>query len=306
MTDSTKDTVKDTIKDTFKDTFKDIIKNQGISPFPLKGPLHRAYMSMPQTFSKEDVRIAERFGLELATSIKGRIASVAIDRTPLSAEKLTKTRGLIPLIVFLDDLSNPLTDQDIRSYLQVTATLVNHISKKLHITTLKLSEHWERFKLRMPQHLDLLRYGTAVYDKGFFEPIRFLVTKGRIQPSLESQGVYITRAESTMKNANHHLLQASLDLYWAGIDACHAGLMKHGQIPSEPVDIARRMQEVLVARKILEPEYPRIMQSLFELSRGILHKNIQQIPGPDYDHYYSQTVKLVKRMERMISHDSFT
>lgn len=257
-------------------------------------------MAMPRIFTKEEVRIAEHFALELAASIKGRIASVAIDRIPLPASELVKSKHLIPLVVLIDDLSKPLSDQDVRAYLQITARLVHTISKQLHVSTLKLSEHWDRLLLRVPQHMDLVRYGVSVYDKGFFDPVHQLVTKGRLRPSFESEAVYITRADATLKNSTGHVVQATLDLYWAAIDACHAGLMKFGQVPPEPADMAKRLEEVLVSKQLLEPEFPKIMFMLYELSRDILHKNITEIAGQDYDHYYGQTLRIVQRMEQLV------
>lgn len=263
-------------------------------------PPARAIMKMPGLFSKEDVRVAEQFSIELAAAFHGRIASVIIDRTPLMHQGLTPRKNYIPLVVFLDDLTKPMNPQDVRGYLQIVSSLVRALSPRLHISTLTLSEHWERFTLKEPRHLELLRYGTAVYDKGFFDPLRYLVTKGRIRPSLESEGVYITRAESTLKNSSMHMLHAALDLYWAGIDASHAALMKNHQIPVEPIQVSQKLQEILVHTKLLEPEYPGIMSMLYELSRGILHKNIVSVSGKDYDHYFAQTAKLVSRMHRLV------
>src|SRR3989338_8764278 len=45
----------------------------------------------------------------------------------------------------------------------------------------------------------------------------------------ESIWTYYIRAPNTLHNSKWHLLQATLDLYWAVIDAAHAALMKHGE-----------------------------------------------------------------------------
>lgn len=263
-------------------------------------PQFHAIMKMPRLYSKEDVLIVERFSIELAAAVRGRIASVIIDRTPLLDHSPSHRTNQIPLVVFVDDLTMPMNAQDVRGYLHIVSRLVSAIKTKLHVSTVTLSEHWERFTLKEPRHLEIIRYGTSVYDKGFFDPLRYLVTKGRIRPSLESEGVYFTRAEATLKNASLHILHATLDLYWAGIDASHAALMKDNQLPVEPGNVSGALQGILVHKKLLEPEYPRIMAMLYELSRGILHKTITGVSGKDYDHYFAQTAKLVSRMHRMV------
>lgn len=259
-----------------------------------------ARMTMPRAFTKEDIHIAERFAMGLASSSKGRVASVILDRVPVPPQFMLDMRHKIPLIVLLDDLTRPLLDPDIEGYLSNVKRLVRSISGKLHVSTLKLSEHWSLCRLSAPNHLETLRYGVAIYDKGFFDPMRYLVTKGRIRPTIEAEGVYVTRADGTLKNAKNHLLQASLDLYWASIDSCHAALMSKGHMPPEPADVAQELEKKLVAKGLLEPEYPKIMCLLYELSRGIMHKTVREVSGPDYDHYYAQVDRLVKRMERIV------
>lgn len=255
---------------------------------------------MPRAFTKDDITAAERFTIELVKSAKSRVVSVALNRVPVPAEKMAEQPNQIPLVVLIDDLASPLLESDVHSYLSSVKRHLHSVSKRLYVSTLKLSEHWELCRISAPHHLDFLRYGLAIYDKGFFDPMRQLVTKGRIRPTFEAEGVYIARADGTLKNASHHLLQASLDLYWASVDACHAALMSQGQMPPEPADVAKEMTRVLVGKRLLEPQYPLIMQALYELSRGIMHKSIVEISGEDYDHYHSQSSKLIKRMEKIV------
>jgi len=259
-----------------------------------------ARMTMPRGFTSEDIHIAERFAISLASSSKGRVAAVVLDRVPIPPQSMLDMKHKIPIIVLIDDLTKPLLDPDIEGYLSNVKRLVRSISGKLHVSTLKLSEHWSLCRLSAPHHLETLRYGVAIYDRGFFDPMRYLVTKGRIRPTIEAEGVYITRADGTLKNARNHLLQASLDLYWASIDACHAALMSRGYVPPEPADVARELEDKLVSKGLLEPEYPKIMLLIYELSRGIMHKTVREVSGPDYDHYHAQAEKLVKRMERIV------
>lgn len=259
-----------------------------------------ARMTMPRVFTKEDVRAAERLVSEINSEFRGRISAVILDRIPVRPENAVAMKSKIPVVVIIDDLTKPMFDNDVHNYLAALKRFIARISPKLHISTLKLSEHWKYSRMALPQHLDLLRYGVALYDRGFFNPMRMLVTRGRVRPTFEAEGIYITRADATLKNANNHLIQAAVDLYWAAIDASHAALMSRGHMPPEPADVAIELEEKLVQNRLLEREYASMMQLLYELSRGIIHKTVREMSGEDYEHYYSQASKIVKRMERIV------
>ena len=51
------------------------------------------------------------------------------------------------------------------------------------------------------------------------------------------RSLYFGRAPITLRNSKWHLNQATIDLYWAVIDATHAALMKLGEIPPSPEHI---------------------------------------------------------------------
>ena len=176
------------------------------------------------------------------------------------------------------------------------------VSTKLHITTMRFTSFWEYMRNGDPVAINLLRDGVALIDSGFFDPMQMLLKKGRIRPTQESIWTYYSRAPNTLHNSKWHLLQGVLDLYWAVIDSAHAALMKVGEIPPTPEHVADLMEEKLVKRKMLEHKYVVIMRNFYKLMKMVTHRELVEIKGEEFDHYYKTAEEFVNRMRKIIEH----
>jgi uncharacterized protein (UPF0332 family) len=130
--------------------------------------------------------------------------------------------------------------------------------------------------------------------------VQALLFQGRIRPSQESVWTYYSRSPATLYNSKWHILQATLDLYWSVIDASHAALMTVGEIPPSPSHVCDMLQEKLVKEHKLEQKYVDIMKKFYELSRGILHRQIQEVTGTQFDGYYLEAKAFVDRIKEFI------
>ena len=146
----------------------------------------------------------------------------------------------------------------------------------------------------------MLRDGVALIDSGFFKPLQVLLRRGKIRPSEESIWTYYVRAPSTLHNAKWHIMQATVDLYWAVIDSAHAALMKHGEIPPSPDHVADLLESKLVKNKLLEKKYVTMMRNFYKLSKMITHRQISEIKGAQFDKYHKDASDFVGRMKRYI------
>jgi len=95
-------------------------------------------------------------------------------------------------------------------------------------------------------------------------------------------------------------LQATLDLYWAVIDAAHAALMRHGEIPPTPEHVADLLEQKLVKKKLLEHKYVTIMRHFYKLMKMITHREVKEIKGEEYDKYFKSAEDFVKRMREFV------
>jgi len=100
-------------------------------------------------------------------------------------------------------------------------------------------------------------------------------------------------------------LQATLDLYWAVIDAAHAALMRRNEVPPTPDHVAEMLERVFVKHRQLDKKYVETMRKFYQLSKKITHREIQEVTGPEYEKYYREADDFVKMMKRLIDKGQF-
>ena len=204
------------------------------------------------------------------------------------------------MMLIIDDLTQILSPEVIQAYRIITERTAANTSKRLHITTLKLTAFWEYLKNGDPIIVNILRDGIPIYDIGFFEPAQVLLHHGRIRPSEESVWTYFSRAPATLLNAKWHVLQATIDLYWAVIDAAHAALMSIGEVPPSPEHVSGMIRDVLLKKKLVPAKAARTMEFFYNLAKQITHRKIQEISGRQFEVYYKEALGFVRTMENVV------
>ncbi len=248
-------------------------------------------------YNKKDIGTAYKFASSIYKEMGSYLKAIVLFG---STARKTKNTGDIDVLLVLDDISIDLSPEFIQTYRIIIEKLVSEISKKLHITTLKFSTFWDYIRNGDPVAINILRDGYPIIDSGFFEPMQALLYQGRIRPSAESIWTYYARAPQTLQNARWHLLQGCLDMYWAVIDASHAALMSIGEIPPTPAHVADLVREKLVKPKLLEQKYAAIVSRFYDLSRMILHKDINKISGDEFEEYFKDAEDYIKRMKEFV------
>lgn len=249
-------------------------------------------------YHTKDVDDAHRFSNELYKELGSFLrASVIFGST---ARKKTKQGGDIDVLIVLDDLMMHMTPEISEAYRVIVNNLIVKVSTRLHITTLKFTAFWDYIRNGDPVVVNILRDGVAIIDSGFFDPLQALLKKGRIRPTRESIWTYYSRAPHTLNNSRSHLLQATIDLYWAVIDAAHAALMQAGEIPPSPDHVADMLEKSLVKKKLLEKKYVTTMRKFYKLMKGISHREIKAVSGSQYESHFAEAEEFVTRVRRII------
>jgi len=251
-----------------------------------------------EKYEKHDVDISYRFANDIYKEMGGLIRGVIIFGS--AARKATTPKSDIDILVIIDDLTINLSPEVIEAYRIIVNKTIVKVSTRLHITTLRFTSFWEYMRNGDPIGINILRDGVALIDSGFFEPLQVLLKKGKIRPTSESIWTYYIRAPNTLHNSKWHILQATLDLYWAVIDAAHAALMRHGEIPPTPEHVADLLESKLVKKKLLEHKYVTIMRHFYKLMKMITHREIKEITGQEYDKYFIAAEDFVKRMREFV------
>jgi len=251
-----------------------------------------------EKYPKQDIDIAYKFANEIYKELGGLIRAVVLFGS--SARKTTTARSDIDLLVILDDLTISLTREVTEAYRVIVQKSIVKVSTRLHVTTLRFTSFWDYIRNGDPIGINMLRDGVALIDSGFFDPLQALLKKGRIRPTSESIWSYYVRSPNTLHNSKWHILQATIDLYWAVIDSAHAALMKLGEIPPTPDHVADMMEQKMVKKKLLEHKYVSTMRNFYKVMKMITHREIKEIKGEEYDRYYKIAEDFVKRMRKFI------
>ncbi len=254
-------------------------------------------------YPSDDVRIVQQFAEDLQAELKDFLMGVVIFGS--SARKETSEKSDIDVLVIGDDASYQMTEALIEAYKIIVENLIVKTSLKLHVTSMTYSSFWENVKAGDPVVVNILRDGVAVIDTGFFKPLQWLLRTGKIRPSEESVWRYYGRAPLTLLNSRWHLLQATLDLYWSVIDAAHAALMRHNEVPPTPEHVADLLDKVYVKRKLLEPHYVETMRRFYRLNKMITHREIRDVRGEEYEKYHREAEEFVVRMKKLIERGKF-
>jgi predicted nucleotidyltransferase/uncharacterized protein (UPF0332 family) len=254
-------------------------------------------------FPTDDLKLAKKFAQKLKNELGDFLLGVVLFGS--ATRRQTSPKSDIDVLVVADDASYQMSQDLIEGYRIIVENLIGEVSTKLHVTSMTYTAFWEYAKAGDPVVVNILRDGVALIDSGFFSPLQRLLRMGKIRPSEESVWRYFGRAPMTLLNSRWHILQATLDLYWAVIDSAHAALMRKDQVPPTPEHVASTLEKVYVKHNLLEKKFVNTMDKFYKLSKDITHREIKEISGPAYDKYYHEADDFVKRMKKLVEKDMF-
>jgi len=247
-----------------------------------------------------DLDLARKFASEMHKELGPFIKAAILFGSTAREEKPLYGERDIDVLLVIDDLTQILSQEVVQSYRVITENVASRVSKRLHITTLKLTTFWDYVRIGDPIAINMLRDGVPLHDTGFFEPAQHLLFQGRVRPTRESIWTYFSRAPATLGNADWHILQATLDLYWAVTDAAHAALMHIGEVPPTPGHMAELIDKRLCREGHLPQKYAKTMRDFFVLQKRIIHRELQKVTGREYDQYKKDAEDFVKTMQGIV------
>jgi predicted nucleotidyltransferase/uncharacterized protein (UPF0332 family) len=254
-------------------------------------------------YPTDNLEIASKFAKEIKKELQDFVLSIVVFGS--SARGETSENSDIDVLIISDDATYVVTDELIEGYRIIIDNLIHKVSPKLHLTSMTFTSFWEHAKVGDPVVVNMLRDGVALEDKGFFFPLQILLKQGRIRPSEESVWRYFGRAPKTLVNSRWHVLQATLDLYWAVIDSAHAALMRAHQVPPSPEHVADLLEKVYVKNKLLEKSYIATMKKFYQLSKQITHRELQYVGGHEFEKLHKEADGFVRRMRKLIEKRSY-
>ncbi|MBU3896888.1 MAG: nucleotidyltransferase domain-containing protein [Nanoarchaeota archaeon] len=166
-----------------------------------------------------------------------------------------------------------------------------------------LTEFWDGMRKSNPVFYTLTRDGYAVYDAGFFIPMRKMLEQGKFPGTKES--AYL-RMESVPKRIvrvrDVKKLMIAEDLYYAVLDAAQAILMYVGVGQPAPGQCADELRKHLVNEKLLDEKYAKIMEDIYAFRKRIEYKeHVGEVSGKDVDEWIKKVQDYVDTMTKLLT-----
>ncbi len=250
-------------------------------------------------YLNEDLEIARKFAKLMYKEFGSFISAMVLFGS--ATKNVPDPKKDIDVLIVLDDVRIQFSRELIETYrILAQRAIAATEPQRLHIQSMKLTSFWEYVRAGDPVAINILRSGVALIDTGFFDPLQALLDQGRIRPSAEAVWTYFTMAPASLHSAEQHLLTAAVDLYWGGIDAVHAALMMAGETPPTPSHAGELLDRVLIREGFVSKKAGSMMNELYDLFKGITHRDIQSISGEDYEKYKRKAQMLIDEMKEFI------
>ncbi|MBN2202793.1 MAG: nucleotidyltransferase domain-containing protein [Candidatus Aenigmarchaeota archaeon] len=248
------------------------------------------------------LKSAEEFKDRVLGMFKAYVKSVIVFGSFMFGKGTGKSD--VDVYIIFDDTKMPLKKfDDIREKINADLYKVaSSIDPRLHPQPiLALTEFIKGTRYTNPLFFNIIRNGYAIYDTGFFIPMRKLLEWGEFPITPEAahmrmEGVpkRITRVKSVK------LYIIAEDLYYAMLDAAQAVLMYVGVGPPSPKNSAKEVREHLVETGLLEEEYAQMLEDVNVFRKKVEYKEVKDISGKEVDEWIKKTEKYVKRFEKLL------
>jgi len=204
----------------------------------------------------------------------------------------------VDIFAIADDTSFKLTNEFLDEMDSELEKIAQKINKSISIQpTYTLTEFWDYARVAHPIIYNFIKEGVAIYDTGFFAPIKKLLEMGRIPATREAIESYMEGAPKKLQRAKTvKLLMLAEDCYYAILNSVQAVLMFMGLAPPVPSKAYDDVAEFLVKPGILEQQYADWLREIVDVRKKIEHKELLDVSGAFVDEWIDKSEKFVDRM----------
>ncbi len=256
---------------------------------------------LPTLQLKKESDIAMDFATKVYKKFDKIIKSVVLFGS--TAKQTTVTGSDIDIIIIIDDVAVNWDQELIAWYRQELEKLIknNPYQGNLHINTVKLSTWWEDLMRGDPVIINILRYGEAMIDlAGFFNPLKYLLIKGKIKSTPEAIYSALQRAPLHIARSKIAELNAIDGLFWSMVDAAHAALIAIDIPPASPEHIPGDLKENFVNSGKLKMKYVVWYRDLLVLHKKIAHGEVKNLKGVEIDAWQDRAEEFLEVMANLV------
>jgi len=210
----------------------------------------------------------------------------------------------VDIYIIFDDTKMPLKKfDDIREKIDDDIyKMAKSTDPRLHAQpVLALTEFWDGIRACHPLFYNIVREGYAIYDTGFFIPMRKLLEWGKFPATVEAAEQRMEGVPKRIRRVkNIKMLMIAEDLWYAVTDASQSVLMYIGVGPPAPKVLAREIRQHLVEPGMLEEKYAKVIEDIMKFRKQVEHKELKELSGKELDEWIDRVDDFVNRMEKLL------
>lgn len=266
-----------------------------------KSKISKSDRDFPTLQLKKEADIAMDFATRAYKKFDKMIKSVVLFGSTVKQSAVAGSD--IDIIILIDDITVDWDQELIAWYREELERLIksNPYQGSLHINTIKLSTWWEDLIKGDPVVLNILRYGEAMIDlAGFFNPLKYLLIKGKIRSTPEAIYSALQRAPLHIARSKMAELNAIDGLFWSMVDAAHAALIAKNVPPASPEHVPGDLKENFVNEGKLKMKYVIWYRDLLVLHKKIAHGEIKNLRGIEIDAWQDRAEEFLEVMANLV------
>jgi uncharacterized protein (UPF0332 family)/predicted nucleotidyltransferase len=248
------------------------------------------------------LKSSEEFKTKILGLFRDYIKSIIVFGSFLRGEGTGKSD--VDVYIIFDDTKMPLKKfEEIREKIDKDIySAASSIDPRLHPQPiLALTEFIKGIRYTHPLFFNIIREGYAIYDTGFFIPMRKLLEWGEFPITPEAAHTRMDPVPGRIKRVkNVKLYMIAEDLYYAMLDAAQAVLMYIGVGPPVPKLAASEIRRNLVETGLLEEEYAKMLEDIVVFRKKVEYKEVSEVSGDEVDKWIVKTEKYVERFEKLL------
>ncbi len=253
-----------------------------------------------EALKKKQWALAEKFKDEVLKKHKNYVKAVVLFGSLVRGDFHEKSD--IDMLVVVDDTVTRFTPEMKDRFDDEIYFMAKKISENITVQPAwTLTEFWDMARIGHPLLFTIVRDGWALYDTGFFIPVRKLLELGKIPTTLEAVEKFMEVSPQKINRVEQaKLYMIAEDLYYAMLNSSQAVLMYMGINPPSPKHTPLEVKDHLIVTKLLEENYLRDLEDVIAFRKGVEHKEIKDISGADLDNFISRAKQYVSRMEQLL------
>jgi len=245
--------------------------------------------------------VAKEFTKKVLDKYDGMIKCVVMMGSAVRGE--FKPKSDIDIFVVVDDVTYDLDKEKVEKINEEMEEIAKKISERISLHPCHtLTEFWDYARVGHPIIYNFIKEGIALYDTGFFIPIKRLLEMGKIPTTREAVENYMENAPKRLMRARTvKLLMLAEDCYYAILNTAQAVLMFMGLPPPVPSKAYQEVRKHLVKPGILEPQYAEWLKEIIEIRKKIEHKELTEVSGAFVDEWLDRAEKFVNKMFALLT-----